>query len=74
MSDQMISCDDDPYCAICRRLADGRRSSELELLHLSPAESAFFSRQLEPLRPGLMEVTFDEVRGLQFKPPGSGDA
>lgn len=36
--------------------------------NMDASENAFFSRQLEAIRPGLLEVKFAELKGLQFVP------
>jgi hypothetical protein len=57
---------DDPWCSMCARLADGRRASSG--VHLSPAEEAFFSRELGYVRPALFEVSYPAIKSLTYLP------
>lgn len=45
--------------------------SKFRFDNMDAAESAFFSRQLEHIRPGLLEVQFAELKGKSFVPVNS---
>ena len=55
-------------CTACSRLADGRPVQAVVEYHLSPAEEAFFSRELTYVRPGLMELSYPDVGSMTMVP------